>query len=482
MNLRHLVAALLLMSPIVGSAQGPLERDSRVIRFDSLAPRYVGWPAQRPDSARCWDCNRKKQPWVAFGEWQIGMWGAWAYNKLNGDYYGDVDPRDWWKNATGRWDWDPNSFKINQLGHPAQGSTYYNGYRTNGYGFWTSSLAALAGSATWECCGEKNLPSINDLFTTWLGGTTLGEVSRRLSDLALDNRARGWERFAREAAAGAVNPIRMIDRVVRGHAWAQGSNPSDARPSWTRGAVALGPMHLASNRTAGSTTYSGAKFATRFTYGRPDSVIGKPFSHFEIDVELTNLADARLYYLRSRGSLWGRQLRADERSDWRLASFVRYDYVKNPAFELGAQSASFGVMNTRRYSNGMTLVRDYTVRAIPLAAVEDEFHPVSEAGRNYDYAYGMGLGTDLYLVKPGRGILKTNTLLTALRTAEGEASSHLLLRSEVYAQIDLNPSYGIGIGHRDQRRRSFFNSGARRDASSPEWWITVLRALPNWHY
>lgn len=478
-------------APRVGSARAaqlspvgtPAPSVGATVAAPALMARLVpgsGSPDLPP--LACWDCNRRKQPWVAFAEWQIGMWGAWSFNKLNGDFYADVDPKNWWHNATGRWDWDPNTFGINQLGHPAQGSTYYNGYRTNGYGFWTSSLAALAGSATWECCGEKNLPSINDLITTWIGGTTLGEVSRRLSDMAIDNTARGGERFLREAAVGLVNPVRMIDRVVRRQAWSQGANPEDVRPRWTRGAFGVGAMRLENNRTTSREVLSGVKLATRFTYGRPEDVIGKPFTHFELDAELTNLPESRLYYLRSRGSLFGRQLDSIGRYDVRLASFVRYDYVKNPAFELGAQSVSFGLQTVQQKNARTRIVRDYTVRAIPLASIEDDFKAVSGAGNNYDYGFGVGVGTDLFFITDGAWVVKGNTLLTALRTASGVASSHLLARTEIYVQRDLSPGFGIGLGRRDQRRRSFYGNGVVRTASSPEMWITVLRALPRWSY
>jgi hypothetical protein len=487
---RALVGAslALLLAATDAVAQGPQAAVARVGVSPATAVTPAegqGQTAQPPannPALPCPDCARRKQPVVAFFEWQIGMWGAWTFNKLNGDFYADVDPRNWWNNATGRWDWDPNTFGINQMGHPVQGATYFNGYRTNGYGFWTSSLAALAGSFTWECCGEKNLPSINDLITTWIGGTTLGEVTRRLSDLTLDNSARGSERVLRETAAGLLNPVRLVDRLARGHAWQQGANPDHTRPDWMRGAIGVGALRLENNRTLSREALTGTKLATRFTYGRPESVIGRPFSHFELDAELTSLPESRLYYMRSRGSLFGRQLDSIGKSDARLVSFLRYDYVKNSAFELGAQSVSLGLQTVRQWSPRTRVVRDYTVRAIPLASVEDDLQSVTEVGRNYDYAFGVGVGTDAQWIKEGTGVLKTNILLTALRTANGLAQSHLLSRVETYAQIDVGTSYGIGLGFRDQRRRSFYGDGVARTASSPEVWLTVLRALPSWAY
>lgn len=83
-------------------------------------------------------------------------------------------------NLTHGWHWDEDDFKMNQLGHPYQGSLYFNSGRANGFNFWQSSLLTMFGSAMWEICMETSKPSINDIITTTIAGSIAGEAMHRL--------------------------------------------------------------------------------------------------------------------------------------------------------------------------------------------------------------------------------------------------------------------------------------------------------------
>jgi hypothetical protein len=49
------------------------------------------------------------------------------------------------------WRWETGDrFHVNQIGHPYQGSTYFNSSRSNGLGFYPSILFSSFGSYTWE--------------------------------------------------------------------------------------------------------------------------------------------------------------------------------------------------------------------------------------------------------------------------------------------------------------------------------------------
>lgn len=65
----------------------------------------------------------------------------------------------------------------------------------------------------------KEYPSTNDIIATPIGGAALGEVLYRTSDLILDDRSSGGERFGRELAAFLVDPMKGINRIVTGAAW-----------------------------------------------------------------------------------------------------------------------------------------------------------------------------------------------------------------------------------------------------------------------
>ena len=77
------------------------------------------------------------------------------------------------------WVWDLDDFAVNQVGHPYQGSNYYDAGRTNGLSFYESAAVAAFGSTTWEYFGETNHPSLNDFINTTLGGIALGEMLHR---------------------------------------------------------------------------------------------------------------------------------------------------------------------------------------------------------------------------------------------------------------------------------------------------------------
>jgi hypothetical protein len=486
-NLLRAAVLALLSAPLEAQlAPGPrvgVGRDvMRSVPMPTLpAARPEGSVAPMPDSRLCWDCDRRRQPFVSFLEMQLGMWPQWSVNKfVREGGIGDVNPAFWWRNVRGVWEWDPNSFDINQLGHPGQGSMYYNGWRTNGYGFWGSQLATLGGSFFWECCGERNLPSNNDLLTTWIGGATLGEVGRRLSDLWLDNSLRGGQRFRHEAAAFAVNPVRGFDRIFRGHAWRVGPNPPDAKPEWLQGVVGLGGVVLGSQRPTDNATLGGAKFAARLMYGTVDDAVGKPFDHFELEAELTSVPDAALYMIRSRGSLFGKHFRPD--SSLLLWGALRYDYVRSRAFELGQQSFVLALERHRIRRDNFVYDAEFTLRAVPIAAIEDDFITPFGENRNYDYAYGGGYGGGGRVVWKERAMLRWNSIYEALRVADGEASSHIVVRHELYSQYQLGKNYGLGLGLRHQSRRTFVSPGVQSSARAPEVWVTLLRATPEWRY
>lgn len=115
--------------------------------------------------------------------------------------------------------WDSNKFSTNLIAHPYHGSMYFSNARTNGYNFYQSTPFTFGGSLMWEYLMETKPPSINDLVATTFGGTSLGEITFRLSDLILDNRSEGMERIAREFLGGILSPTRLINRITTKELW-----------------------------------------------------------------------------------------------------------------------------------------------------------------------------------------------------------------------------------------------------------------------
>ena len=103
----------------------------------------------------------------------------------------------------GPWVVDNDSFGVNQLRHPYQGSIYQGLARSSGLNFWESSVYTFAGSFLWEIGGETTPPSINDQIASGIAGNFLGEPLFRMASLLLEE---GKPGFWRELGAALISP------------------------------------------------------------------------------------------------------------------------------------------------------------------------------------------------------------------------------------------------------------------------------------
>ncbi len=73
---------------------------------------------------------------------------------------------------------DKDTWYINYVGHPYQGSCYYNALRSQGATWWQSGLFSLGHSLLWEYVVEGGMeqPSVQDIIVTPVGGSLLGEL------------------------------------------------------------------------------------------------------------------------------------------------------------------------------------------------------------------------------------------------------------------------------------------------------------------
>lgn len=172
-----------------------------------------------PDSA---DVARysKKSFWRAGAETVGFNIGLWAFDRyvLKG-HYAYISWNTVKENFRHGFEWDNDHLHTNMFDHPYNGSIFFNAGRSNGFNFWQSELFAIGGSAMWEMFMEREYPSTNDIIATPIGGAAIGEVLYRTSDLILDDRSRGSERFGRELAAFLVDPMRGFNRIITGRAW-----------------------------------------------------------------------------------------------------------------------------------------------------------------------------------------------------------------------------------------------------------------------
>src|SRR5258708_32679152 len=83
------------------------------------------------------------------------------------------------RNLHHKWVVDNDPFKVNQLGHPYQGSIYHGLARSAGLGFLESMGYTFAGSLIWEITGEETLPAKTDQVPTGIAGPLFGKAPLR---------------------------------------------------------------------------------------------------------------------------------------------------------------------------------------------------------------------------------------------------------------------------------------------------------------
>lgn len=162
----------------------------------------------------------KKNGWLAASKvFGLNM-GIWAFDRyVQKAEFAYINMHTIRKNLKHGFVWDNDQMGTNMFLHPYHGNLYYNSARSNGYNYWESGLFALGGSAMWELFMENEYPSINDIIATPIGGLSLGEVLYRTSDLVLDDRETGRNRFGRELAGFVIAPTRGLSRIISGDAW-----------------------------------------------------------------------------------------------------------------------------------------------------------------------------------------------------------------------------------------------------------------------
>ena len=133
---------------------------------------------------------------------------------------------------------------------------------------------------------ESEYPSKNDIIATPIGGAALGEVFYRTSDLMLDNRTSGGERFGREALSFLLSPMRGLTRILTGEAWERkpvAGNEFGSPPYQLD--VSLGTRLLTSHDNdrllkAGASARIDLEYGDRYASSR------KPYDYFSLLTEL----------------------------------------------------------------------------------------------------------------------------------------------------------------------------------------------------
>lgn len=452
-------------------------------------------------SPQCPDCEpRPKQFWRASGELFVDWWVPWAVNYYVRDAeFAHVTPQSWWDNITGPWVWDDNNFQTNQFAHPMHGAFYFNSFRSNGYNFWASSIAAVAGAYIWECCGETHPKAPNDLVNTSLGGITLGEMLWRLSNLALDNKAHGAERTWREIGGFVASPWNGFNRLVDGRVNDISENPADWRPEWAQASLDVGRRVIGTNGTSfdvADNPQTDFVVTMRLIYGRPvKDLVGKPFSTFSLVGELGLGQDRqKLQVLTARGNLWGKPLHEGAKATHILNVRMNYEYYFFPTtdtafnsvlFEYGAQSFTGGVTSNIQLGKRWQLVTDVLLRGVALAGVRSDYYEISGEGRNYDFGPGLGGGLQATVGQLGKLLFTAGYGGTWIHTLNGSDYDHYLAQGVLDARWYATKRFGIGARYDYVYRHSTPTDpatapGPATTLNAPQARLFITTAIPRW--
>jgi hypothetical protein len=245
------------------------------------------------------------------------------------------------KNLHSSWVEDQDPFRINQLGHPYQGSIYFGTARSNGIGFWGSMGYAFAGSAVWEVAGETTPPSRNDQITTSFGGTFLGESFYRMAQLVLQEGyglSPGW----REVAAAVIAPPLGVNRRVRP---GRGSGLFDSHDPALFSRLQLGSSRTSRNTAGPSQITQRGELAGEYLleYGMPGKrgyTYDRPFDYFRFEAGASSVNGIEL--LSTRGLLFGAPYESGRNVQGIAGLYGSYDYVAPQLFRVASTAVSLG--------------------------------------------------------------------------------------------------------------------------------------------
>jgi hypothetical protein len=382
---------------------------------------------------------------------------------FEGDDY-DTSPSSVKRNLKRSWVVDEDPYRINQLGHPYQGSMYHGFARSAGLGYWPSLGYTFAGSAFWEIAGETTPPSINDQVASGVGGSFLGEALFRMSSLVLE-KGDGVPRWWRELGAAVVSPSTGFNRLAFGERFDTVFSSRNA-PYYSRFGLALsGTTH---NEQGNSTSTQLKRdevlidFAIDYGLpGNPGYSYRRPFDYFAFQVTASsaNVIENTLI----RGLLIGNdyQVGTGYRGVWGL--YGSYDYIAPQTYRVSSTALSLGTTAEWRFSPALS-VQGTALAGAGYAAVS------TVQGSSDDYHYGIApqallalrliLGDRASLDLTGREYFVSNA------AAANTGGHDNIIRVDAALTLRLYRQQAVAI-------RYLHN---RRDASFPGGDITQTRA------
>lgn len=356
-----------------------------------------------PRAADSIDINHytRRNIWEA-GGMVVGLnLGVWGFNRFVADAeFARISFNTMKTNVKHGFVWDNDQIGTNMFLHPYHGGLYYTSARSQGFNFWESGMFAFGGSLMWELFMENEYPSINDIVATPLGGLVVGETLFRASDLVLDDRLRGRQRFGSELAGLLISPTRGLTRLINGDAWKVRSTRGRmfGRPMINLD-ISVGTRSLELrdeifDKGTGLSTSIALEYGDR--YGVDNE---KPYDYFSVIGDL-NIQEKQplLGSLNIIGRLWAGELVDNEKDFFSLGFYQHFDYYDSDTissvsneipFKFGSP-ASFGIgliHQSKRFKD-WDFNSQFYANAILIGASLSDHYKVDN--RNYNIGSGFG--------------------------------------------------------------------------------------------
>lgn len=244
-------------------------------------------------------------------------------------------------NLSSSWNVDHDAFKINQLGHPYQGSIYYGFARSAGFNYWESLGYTLTGSAFWEIAGEKVPPSKNDMISTGFGGSFLGEALFRMSNIVLE-KGGSKPSLWREISATAISPSAGFNRYALEDKIDSVFTRNDAN-YYSRLQFGISNILKSDTNSTADLKHNDIQLDFSMDYGlpgQPGYTYTRPFDYF---VFQGTASSANVFEnVMTRGLLYGSNYQIGEnyRGLWGL--YGMYDYISPQTFRVSSTAVSLG--------------------------------------------------------------------------------------------------------------------------------------------
>lgn len=317
--------------------------------------RHQSTKIQAPDSTDILYYSKKNGFAAAAQNFTLNM-AIWGFDRyiLNADF-AKISFKSIKKNLTEGFYWDNDQIGNNMFLHPYHGSLYFNSARSRGYNFWESGAFTFGGSAMWELFMENEHPSINDIIATPVGGLALGEVLYRASDLALDDRTRGGERFKHELIAFLIAPTRGLTRILNGDAWKVRRSPGRQFGVPMISVEASAGIRVLELRDEIFDKGIGGIFKLDMEYGdRYNNDNPKPYDYFTIRTQLNfQQSQPMLGQVNIIGRLWAAEIIDSSKDFLGLGIYQHFDYYDSDTISKTSNEIPYKIATPAAFGVGL---------------------------------------------------------------------------------------------------------------------------------